>query len=1166
MVPFATIAGALINVGRINSAVAIFDEALCNASNSALGTYDEFIRKRFGLMAMSQDTSDGGSRFGYAQGNYTADMFVNDLFSYYMEKNLESLSNTYSAVELEAIGLYPLSDPAILKNAVTQSQTFPVMAKFVTDWGSLDDMIAGLTKNFKLLSSVESLLTSGSGVVASIDALGEKQDKFEEAITDFNEAKKEYTDAMFARCGEVTSMQGIFHQCPLPPAGISAGRLLSPKLDPETGKREPGLFTPLKKLSGYSLIFRHDGQFICDKNLFRTYLDTDGIQKYAWTYFNYFNPYIIVNDVNNITFEDISTIKSNPVGNKELHGNLSGFFTDMPYLRGSLFGVFNGTLYIDYDHFVTEPLNIPVGINELHGSLSTTYAKSNKDTFKLFNLFSETDVNGDLIAESNLKTITNSIKVSYESKDDGMNLNIKLEPNFFDKMINLETIGFITTGDYASTSVEGTSFYGAGVKKFMPSNTFPYQLLSGMPNLKKFIAFFYGCDMTDVIGGTDDGGILLPGTLFANNKKLEDVSYCFCNIQTDKPVILTSDSFANCPNIKNVSYMFGQTKTNLSAIRQNPLPARFFYHGDKDVTKTIVGTDYTELKNVDSIKIQSNIKTAIVNNGAPTTTTNTSNGITTTTKVTKTTEYTSFDSVYNNEVESTNQIYITPVTSIYNVVTTEVSTTVNGVTTNKTPVRELTKVEWSGLDKKYEYEISYKVYNRSLTNLTGCFTFADFKEYNWDINPNNISSNNVVMPESNQDYNPFPFVYENGMWKRVTPNHVRYTYEWLYDGDREKYLQYITNNIVKDQIQRTFNPIIGGKKYNYIFTLPDDAWDKEWDKMIEDNNYPSIDDMNNFAKTYCNKHDASYWGMIGSENASLGNVCDTEKFCLPPDLFRYCAANATINNMFAECGYISHRSGDNAGRVIIINKYAEEHHKAYGLVGRMCPYLLKPLTKLTSMDGLFKNCTWLGGYQKEVGGVFIIPESFFSYITSPSLSMVNTFQNWAFPANSNLNVFNFRHNITLNLKQAFYRALFSSVDFSSGKLVEGVGKQPNSNTYIPATTINGTFIDDKIYVRSMQACFANSMDTTAGRTDYLKRDQNVMFNNVFKKYDKNNIDGDYYVFCGYTGWWDNTDNPDDVTVVRNNQRFANKTVNTDFGRYNYFAEDSHKYKSEIGTI
>ena len=63
MVPFATIAGSLVNAARINSAIAVFDEALCNASNSTLGTYDEFLRKRFGMLAMSQNTASYGSGY-----------------------------------------------------------------------------------------------------------------------------------------------------------------------------------------------------------------------------------------------------------------------------------------------------------------------------------------------------------------------------------------------------------------------------------------------------------------------------------------------------------------------------------------------------------------------------------------------------------------------------------------------------------------------------------------------------------------------------------------------------------------------------------------------------------------------------------------------------------------------------------------------------------------------------------------------------------------------------------------------------------------------------------------------------------------------------------------------------------------------------------------------
>ena len=74
MVPFVLVAGALLNAARFNSAVAVFDEALCNASNSTLGTYDSFLRSRFGLMALTQDTSKLGTSYGgQINADYSAD-------------------------------------------------------------------------------------------------------------------------------------------------------------------------------------------------------------------------------------------------------------------------------------------------------------------------------------------------------------------------------------------------------------------------------------------------------------------------------------------------------------------------------------------------------------------------------------------------------------------------------------------------------------------------------------------------------------------------------------------------------------------------------------------------------------------------------------------------------------------------------------------------------------------------------------------------------------------------------------------------------------------------------------------------------------------------------------------------------------------------------------
>lgn len=195
MVPFATIAASLINAGRINSAVAIFDEALCNASNSALGTYDEFLRSRFALMAMSQNTASGGTQYGHTSGGYTPEDLVSDVFNYYMEKNVGALSNTYNATDINAVGVYPLADTSVLLAGVLQASKVTVPAKLAIDWGSLDDMINKLTKPLKMVGDVESLLGGGADVVADIDDLNEKKDDLKTKIDDCNTARSEYDSA-----------------------------------------------------------------------------------------------------------------------------------------------------------------------------------------------------------------------------------------------------------------------------------------------------------------------------------------------------------------------------------------------------------------------------------------------------------------------------------------------------------------------------------------------------------------------------------------------------------------------------------------------------------------------------------------------------------------------------------------------------------------------------------------------------------------------------------------------------------------------------------------------------------------------------------------------------------------------------------------------------------
>lgn len=195
MVPFVSIAGALVNAGRINSAVAIFDEALCNASNSVLGTYDEFLRNRFGLMAISQDTSDGGTKYGVISEKYSAENLLNDMFTYYMRQNVGTLSNTYTNMTLDATGLYPLADTEILLPAVLDAAKYTVPVKTSIDWLSLDDMVDKLTSGLKIFSSIADVGSGVTGSVTAVDTLMEKKDALCEKIDEVNTAESDYNTA-----------------------------------------------------------------------------------------------------------------------------------------------------------------------------------------------------------------------------------------------------------------------------------------------------------------------------------------------------------------------------------------------------------------------------------------------------------------------------------------------------------------------------------------------------------------------------------------------------------------------------------------------------------------------------------------------------------------------------------------------------------------------------------------------------------------------------------------------------------------------------------------------------------------------------------------------------------------------------------------------------------
>lgn len=188
MVPFATISGALINAARFNSAVEIFDEALCNASNSTLGTYDEFLRNRFGLLAMYQNVASGGT-------GYDAQALISDTFKYYMEQNLKTLSNTYESSELDAHGVYPLADTDVLLSQIYESGKYSVPAKLVIDGLSIDDIINKLTESTKVVTTIFDTMSAGTDMLGGFSDCQNKINALESQINSTRDAKSKYEGA-----------------------------------------------------------------------------------------------------------------------------------------------------------------------------------------------------------------------------------------------------------------------------------------------------------------------------------------------------------------------------------------------------------------------------------------------------------------------------------------------------------------------------------------------------------------------------------------------------------------------------------------------------------------------------------------------------------------------------------------------------------------------------------------------------------------------------------------------------------------------------------------------------------------------------------------------------------------------------------------------------------
>jgi hypothetical protein len=274
------------------------------------------------------------------------------------------------------------------------------------------------------------------------------------------------------------------------------------------------------------------------------------------------------------------------------------------------------------------------------------------------------------------------------------------------------------------------------------------------------------------------------------------------------------------------------------------------------------------------------------------------------------------------------------------------------------------------------------------------------------------------------------------------------------------------------------------------------------------------------------KEKIDYWGYNGdptTQNASYKYLEDTSisvptigdianktqniHYMCPPDLLRYCNANANIQGLFDYCGLDLPTQG-------IIN--SDEDYQSAGINGRIPPYLLKPVPNTSSINYMFRYCRCLSSYVKD-GVIYQIPLEFFDYATGIT-NLTCAFQGLDFANGTNLAVFNSLKN-SLDIRKIFCMCRYTKSQDGVKQTVNNVFK---NNTI---SKITAAFAENDIQLNG---------DYEGSERQYwnLNNGDAVTANGNFEA---TKIPSSQYIMFVYFGW--GTENVSDSAIPNTNNNY-----------------------------
>lgn len=174
MTPFLSIAMLLVETGRYNSAVSILDEVMGVSSTSLLASYDEYIKERWGLLAIDQGLD------------------IDTQYTDYINTNVEVLGDSIDINNVNAKGDFALNNSEILYNQIMEYCTLNAPTKLATNFLNLSDLIKKL-ESFANIGQFFDIIGSGAGAVDSTITLAESADDLKVISNDLDDLKTQYS-------------------------------------------------------------------------------------------------------------------------------------------------------------------------------------------------------------------------------------------------------------------------------------------------------------------------------------------------------------------------------------------------------------------------------------------------------------------------------------------------------------------------------------------------------------------------------------------------------------------------------------------------------------------------------------------------------------------------------------------------------------------------------------------------------------------------------------------------------------------------------------------------------------------------------------------------------------------------------------------------------------